>query len=210
MIGRGALALLLACAVATADAQTPGVEPTRTVAMHGTAEVAFAPWSDPEALLLQAIDDARDSIHVQAYLFTSKALARGLIAARRRGLRVEVLLDAEMNRPGSLSVLPELLEAGVPVAMLTRFNIAHNKVMLFDAGSPHAAVATGSYNYTRSARLSNAENLLILRGNPALVRLYLDTWQRQRAEAVPLRSLDDLPARKDKRDGRESDRTTVD
>ena len=47
-------------------------------------------------------------------------------------MRVEVLLDAEMNRPASPSVLPQLLAAGIPVAVETRFNIAHNKLMIFD------------------------------------------------------------------------------
>jgi hypothetical protein len=152
-----------------------------------------------------------ESILVQAYVFTSKPIARALVAAHRRGVRVEVLLDAEMNRPSSLSVLPQLLEAGIPVAVETRYNIAHNKVIILDpASASHGAVVTGSYNFTRSARVANAENLLILRGNPALVRVFLDNWQRHRAEAQGLRSLDELPPRRGKTDGRESDRRTPD
>jgi phosphatidylserine/phosphatidylglycerophosphate/cardiolipin synthase-like enzyme len=185
-------------------------EPSATVAARGTIEIVFSPDSDTEAALLRAIGDARERILVQAYLFTSKPLMRGLVAAHRRGVRVEVLLDAEMNGPASPSVLPELMAAGIPVAIETRYNIAHNKVMIFDPASTRAAVATGSYNFTRAARLSNAENLMILRGNPALVKIYLDNWQQHRADARLLHSLDELPGRKRKESGRESDRATPD
>lgn len=185
-------------------------EPSATVAARGTIEIVFSPDSDTEAALLRAIGDARERILVQAYLFTSKPLLRGLVEARRRGVRVEVLLDAEMNGPASPSVLPELMAAGIPVAIETRYNIAHNKVMIFDPLSSRAAVATGSYNFTRAARLSNAENLMILRGNPALVKIYLDNWQQHRAEARLLHSLDEMPGRKRKESGRESDRATPD
>lgn len=185
-------------------------EPALNVAATGTVEVVFSPWNDGEAALLAAIEDAREQILVQAYLFTSKPLARGLIAAHRRGVRVEVMLDAESNRPASASMLPDFLAAGVPVLVETRHNIAHNKVMLFDPASSRAAVATGSYNYTRSARLANAENLLILRGNPALARAYLGNWQRHKADAQLLHSLDDLPGRRRKDDGREPDRAPAD
>ncbi len=185
-------------------------EPSVTIAARGNVEIAFSPHNDPEAALLRVIGEAREQILVQAYLFTSKPLLRGLVEAHRRGVRVEVLLDAEMNRPASPSVLPQLMAAGIPVVVETRYNIAHNKVMIFDPASSRGAVATGSYNFTRAARLSNAENLLILRGNPALVKIYLDNWQQHRAEARLLRSLDELPGRKRKESGRESDRATPD
>lgn len=198
----GWLALVLAAQVTAA----PEREPTINLPAHGRVELAFSPWNDPEQALLEAIDGAREQILVQAYLFTSKPLARGLIAAHRRGVRVEVLLDAESNRPNSPSVLPDLLNAGIPVAVETRYNIAHNKLMIIDPASRHGAVATGSYNFTRSARVANAENMLILRDNPALAQAYARNWQRHRAEALRLDSLDDLPARRGKQDGRESDR----
>ena len=212
-VRRWAAAGLLAGASTLAPAADPGPgdAPTVTIPARGSVEIAFSPWNDPETALIAAIADARERILVQAYVFTSKPIARALADAHRRGVQVEVLLDAEMNRPSSLSVLPQLLEAGIPVAVETRYNIAHNKVMIFDpASASRGAVVTGSYNFTRSARVANAENLLILRGNPALVRTYTDNWQRHRAEAQLLRSLGDLPPRRGKTDGRESDRRTPD
>jgi phosphatidylserine/phosphatidylglycerophosphate/cardiolipin synthase-like enzyme len=48
-------------------------------------------------------------------------------------------------------------------------------------------VITGSYNFTWSAQARNAENLLILRDNPALLQRYLNNWQRHHAEAQPFK-----------------------
>ncbi len=199
----------LALAVA-APARALAPEAPINLVATGTVEVVFSPWGDAESVLLKAIDDSREQILVQAYLFTSKPLARALIAAHRRGVRVEVMLDAESNRPASASRLPDFMAAGVPVLVETRHNIAHNKVMLFDPATSRAAVATGSYNFTRAARVANAENLLILRGNPALVRAYLGNWRRHKAEAQLLHSLDELPGRKRKENGREPDRAPAD
>jgi phosphatidylserine/phosphatidylglycerophosphate/cardiolipin synthase-like enzyme len=72
---------------------------------------------------------------------------------------------------------------GIPVWLETRYAAAHNKVLLIDAARPGAVVITGSYNFTWSAQARNAENLLILRGNPALARRYLDNWRRHRDDA---------------------------
>lgn len=132
---------------------------------------------------------ARTSIHVQAYVFTSAPIAEALVAAHRRGLRVEVLADGKMNRRGAGEALPQLLEAGVPLAFETRFAAAHNKVIIADAGGPGCAVITGSYNFTWSAKKRNAENVLVLRDNCPLAETYLANWRRHRAAATPVSHL---------------------
>lgn len=149
----------------------------------GTVEVLFTPWDDAEGAIIRALGRARESIHVQAYLLTSRSIAKALTDARVRGVTVEVLADREMLEKSDKSLLPQLLEAGIPVWLETRYTAAHNKVLLIDAAQADAVVITGSYNFTWSAQARNAENLLILRGNPALVRRYLDNWRRHRDEA---------------------------
>ena len=69
------------------------------------------------------------------------------------------------------------------IALKPGYASAHNKVLLIDAESPGGVVITGSYNFTWSAQARNAENLLILRGNPALARQYLENWRRHRDDA---------------------------
>ena len=156
----------------------------------GSVEVAFSPADDPEAMLLRVMAEARESIRVHAYVFTSRVLAAGLIEAHGRGVRVEVLADAGMNqRGGRNAALPRLLEAGVPLAFETAYAAAHNKVLIIDPDQPGCTVVTGSYNFTWSAQHRNAENVLVLRDNCPLVASYLRNWQRHRAAATPVSAL---------------------
>lgn len=185
---RRASGLVLGVAAAVAILAAPA-HASETFPARGTVELAFSPADDPEAALLRVIRDARATLHVQAYVFTSKPIAKALVAAHRRGVRVEVLADANMNRRGKSNAVPLLLEAGVPVAFETEYAAAHNKVVIADANEPGCTVVTGSYNFTWSAKRRNAENLLILRGNCPLARAYLDNWRRHRAEATPVARL---------------------
>ena len=169
--------LALACAICAAEAGATGLPAT------GTVEVLFTPWDDAEGAIVRVLGEARQSIHVQAFLLTSRPIARSLLAAQSRGIRVEVLADREMVAKGENSQVPALARAGIPVRLESRYASAHNKVLLVDAATAHGVVVTGSYNFTYSAQARNAENLLILRGNPALAGRYLDNWRRHREEA---------------------------
>lgn len=170
-------ALLLCCGACVATAAELRAE--------GTTEVLFSPWDDAEGRLIATLAQARQSIHVQAYLLTSRSIAKALLRAHQRGVQVQVLADAAMVAGSDSSKIPMLAEAGVPVWLETRYSNAHNKVMLLDAEAAHPVVITGSYNYTWSAQARNAENLLILRDNSALTETYLKNWRRHQREATP-------------------------
>ena len=174
---RLAAALLLCCGCLAAAATELRAE--------GTTEVLFSPWDDAEGRLITVLGQARQSIHVQAYLLTSRSIAKALLRAHQRGVRVQILADAAMVAGSESSRIPELATAGVPVWLETRYSNAHNKIMLVDAEGEHPVVLTGSYNYTWSAQARNAENLLILRDNPALAQTYLKNWRRHQRDAVP-------------------------
>lgn len=176
-----AVALLLLGAHAAAFDPRPGAPH----AAQGTVEVLFSPHDDAEAAILRVLRAARHSVRVQAFLLTSRTIAAALIEASARGVRVEVLADSEQTLRGENSQIPLLAEAGIPVALEVQYAAAHNKIMLVDAEQSGGAVITGSYNYTYSARMRNAENVLILRGNSSVLRAYLDNWTRHRAVAQP-------------------------
>ena len=176
------------CAALALLAGVPAFAAQRFAA-EGEIEVAFTPRDDVEAVLLGVIKRARRSLHVQAYAFTSRRIADAMVAARRRGVDVQVLADAEMNRRPKGNALPTLLAAGVPVAVETRYSAAHNKVLIADADGPGCAVLTGSYNFTWSAQNRNAENVLVLRGHCELAQAYRENWLRHRLEAVAITSL---------------------
>jgi phosphatidylserine/phosphatidylglycerophosphate/cardiolipin synthase-like enzyme len=172
-------ALAAALHAHAADASSP------PVAAQGSLQAAFAPWDNIEELITDAIGGARKQVLVQAYLLTSKKIAYALIAAQRRGIDVRVLADAEQIGKTATSRVPDLAAAGVAVWLETRYQNAHNKIIVIDADTPSATVITGSYNFTWTAQHKNAENVLIVRKNPALATRYALNWERHRQDAVP-------------------------
>lgn len=151
----------------------------------GTVEPIFTPGGDAEGAIVNALFEAKRSVRVQAYLITSRSVAYGLIEARRRGVDVQVLADRAMAVKGEYSLLPQLVANRIPVWLEVNYAIAHNKIIIIDGDDANGVLITGSFNFTRSAQTSNAENLLILRGNPELLKSYVDNWLRHREEAVP-------------------------
>jgi len=98
-----------------------------------------------------------------------------------------VLADAEQFAKSSASMVPELAAAGIPVWLETKYQNAHNKIIVIDPSTPEATVITGSYNFTWTAQHGNAENVLIVRRNPELVSRYVLNWERHRDNATPYR-----------------------
>jgi phosphatidylserine/phosphatidylglycerophosphate/cardiolipin synthase-like enzyme len=148
-------------------------------------QAAFAPWDNVEDLLIEAIAGAQRQILVQAYLLTSKKIGNALIAAHRRGVDVRVLVDGEQLVKAGSMMATALVAAGIAVWIETKYQNAHNKVIVIDANSTNAAVITGSYNFTWTAQRKNAENILIIRRNPALTERYALNWERHRQDAMP-------------------------
>jgi len=156
----------------------PGFETSDIVPGIGTIEYAFTPGDDAARLIVRAIDGARFQILVQAFSFTHIEIARALIRAERRGVDVKVIADAEQIDLIDHNVIPQLVEAGIPVFTDAEHAAAHNKVMVIDAGTKAPALITGSFNFTHAAQFRNAENVLVFRGNHELTRAYLDNWMR--------------------------------
>ena len=152
-----AFALLEACAagaqIPQRGTQGPALRETPPVfAAQGTVQVAFTPWDNAEAMNVGCVRQAKQQIPVQAFSFTSRVLANALVRVKRRGLDVQVMTDREQTFSGEASRIPELVRAGIPVMLEVRYQSAHNKVMVIDAGSADAAVIIGSYNWTYAAQ----------------------------------------------------------
>ncbi len=149
-----------------------------------SVEVCFVPGSDCGALIAHEIDTARSAIRIQAYTFTSPRISHALERARRRGVDVVALLDArEAGEANETAAIRTLLEARVAVRLDGAHSTAHNKVLVVD----QATVITGSFNFSVSVERHSAENVLFIRGNPRVVRAYLDNFALHWAHSPALR-----------------------
>ena len=136
-----------------------------------TWEVYFSPNGGCTEAIIRELDKAKSTILVQAHSFTSGPIAKALLNAHKRGLKVEVILD-KSQRTQKYSSATFLNNVGIPVKIDAEHAIAHNKVMIIDGET----VITGSFNFTKAAEEKNAENLLIIH-DKKLASLYTKNWQ---------------------------------
>ncbi len=165
-------------------ALTTAASPPLGLPARGSVQVAFSPGDNAGALVVDTIRQARRQVLVQAYSFTHRAIADALIAAHRRGVEVSVIADMEETRNLENSLIGDLAQHGVTVYLDGQHLAAHNKIMVIDPDLPTAAVITGSFNFTHAAQYRNAENLLVLRGNPPLAQAYAANWRRHRTHSL--------------------------
>lgn len=137
----------------------------------GTIDAYFSPHGGCTEAIVKELSNAKMEILVQAYSFTSKPIAKALIDARRRGVKIEVILD-KSQRSEKYSSADFVAHAGIPNYIDSAHAIAHNKIMIID----RSILVTGSFNFTRAAEEKNAENLLIMKGNKGLVDRYLQKF----------------------------------
>jgi len=138
------------------------------------AQVYFSPKGGCTEAIISELDQAKAEILVQAYSFTSAPIAKALVDAHKRGVKVQAILD-KSQRSEKYTSATFLRNAGIPTFIDSKHAIAHNKVMIID----REIVITGSFNFTKAAEDKNAENVLIIK-NKELAKIYMDNWYRHR------------------------------
>ncbi|MGH7222130.1 MAG: phospholipase D family protein, partial [Gemmataceae bacterium] len=128
--------------------------------------------------IVREIQHARHEILVLAYSFTSQPIAQALVDAKLRGVHVDIVLD-HSNETDAHTDLPFFLEQGLLPVIDPHHAIAHNKVMILD----NRTLLTGSFNFTQHAENENAENLLVIKGQPELVRTYKENFHTHKSHA---------------------------
>ncbi len=154
-----------------------GCEPQASIPQG--VQVYFSPRGGATGAVVNALDHATNSVLVQAYSFTSAPIAKALVDAHRRGVKVRVILD-DSQRTEKYSEADFLRNNGIATLIDARHGIAHNKVMVID----DYVVITGSFNFTKAAEEHNAENLLVI-NDPVLARQYIGNWQVHEEHAEP-------------------------
>ena len=176
MPSRYRFALVLCCGLLSLlSSVAPAADcPTARVA------VSVAPHGGATDAVVREVHAAADPILVQAYSFISAPIAQSLDRCPQmpregpRGAR-HVQRDEAIQR-GYIPV-----NAGIQTRIDDQHAIAHSKVLVIDS----ATVITGSFNFTKAAEASNAENLLVIKEAPELVQAYEANVQAHAAHSHP-------------------------
>lgn len=137
-------------------------------------QACFTPNNDCTTLIVSEIVKAKKSINIQAFVFTSIPIKLALASAKVHGIDVKMILDKTQENNSAFYFMTH----GVPVWIDYKPRIAHNKVIIID----NDTVITGSFNFTTSAQIRNAENVLVIH-DKTLAGLYLDNWKARQAES---------------------------
>ena len=97
----------------------------------GTVDVYFSPDGGKTASIVNELNSAKSEILIQAYSFTSTPIAKALLEAKKRDIRIEVVLD-KSQRSEKYSSADFVAHAGIPVYIDAKHKIAHNKIMIID------------------------------------------------------------------------------
>lgn len=124
-----------------------------------TFETAFSPRQGATALIVKNLDQAKQSIDLAAYSFSSYPITIALKAANDRGVKVRVVVDKSQVKSRMVALL---VNSGVSVRINREYAIMHNKYAIID----HKTVQLGSFNYSRAAETRNAENVLVVHDAP--------------------------------------------
>lgn len=134
-------------------------------------KVFFSPRGGSTEAIVNNIEKAEQSIFVQAYSFTSVPIAQALVKAHNRGVKVQIILD-DSQQSEKYTSATFCSHAGIPTYIDSKHGIAHNKIIIID----ESTVITGSFNFSKAAEESNAENLVVIR-NATIASQYRDNWE---------------------------------
>lgn len=135
----------------------------------------FSPHGGCTSAVVSEVNHAKKYVDVAIYSFTSKPIAKALIRAFQRGVKVRVIIDEGTSR-SRYCVGPKLASAGIPVRYKkgSGGGLMHNKVAVIDG----KVLLTGSFNWTSSAERRNDENLLVIKGVPQVVKAYRERFEK--------------------------------
>jgi phosphatidylserine/phosphatidylglycerophosphate/cardiolipin synthase-like enzyme len=154
--------------------------PVSLVLDNTPCQVYFSPNGGCTEAIVREIGQAKNEVLVQAYSFTSKEIAEAVVNAHKRGVKVTVVLDRSQLKE-QYSAANFLANAGIQTYIDSQHKIAHNKVIIID----EETVIGGSFNYSRAAEDSNAENVTIIK-NKDFAKLFVANWHEHQKHSQPV------------------------
>lgn len=130
------------------------------------AEAHFSPSDAAVNRLESFLRFTHSSLDICVFTITDNRLSHAIIDAHQKGVKVRVITDDEKSEDLG-SDIDDLRRAGIEVRMDNSPHHMHHKFAIADKSQ----LLTGSYNWTRSASLSNQENYVIV-GDTSLIKAF--------------------------------------
>lgn len=116
----------------------------------------FSPGEACLAAILGHLGRARSTLDICVFTITDDRIARAILEAHARRVRVRIITDNDKQYDGG-SDIGRLRGAGIALKVDETEHHMHHKFVIVDG----ATLLNGSYNWTRSASAFNEENLIV-------------------------------------------------
>lgn len=157
-------------------------KPITAPAVPSQLRILFSPDDDVRSELLNLINGEQTMLCIAMFAFTDQDIADALLAARNRGVRIEIISDPVCLHDKN-NKITYLCDEGICTMLYNpqydagkQSSVMHHKFALFKC--PHGGaplVWTGSFNFTRSASRANQENVIITT-DPSAVKRFNDQF----------------------------------
>jgi cardiolipin hydrolase len=137
-----------------------------------SSQVFFSPGDQCLNALISLIRKARTSLDICVFTITDNRISDEILGAHHRKLKIRIISDNDKAFDLGSDILT-LARRGIPTRTDQTANHMHHKFAIID----HNTVATGSYNWTRSAADRNHENILVT-DDSAVCKPYLKEFER--------------------------------
>ena len=130
-------------------------------------KVLFSPKGGIAEEITKQIDNAQEYIDIAMYSLTYEPIAEAIIRAKKRGVKIRILMDKGQSQ-GNSSKYEFLLDNDIAIIQDKHTGIMHNKIAIIDG----RILFTGSYNWSKSAEERNEENLLEFIDEEEIIEIY--------------------------------------
>ncbi len=138
----------------------------------GTVDVYHSRGAGVTDAIVTELRKAKSEILVQAYPLTSFPIVKALTDAKKRGIKIEVVLDKSQCREKYIAP-DSVAGAGLVTFIDRKHAIDPNMVIIVDRN----ILITGACNFT------NGEKLFIIKGHKPLVDLYIHDFKEHEEHA---------------------------
>lgn len=153
--------------------------PNPRVTLDGIpVDTYFSPDDGVQAILLDILNEAQESIYFMAFSFTSDELGDTIRKRAEAGVTVAGVMDEEQVQSNIGTEYDSFRQAGLDVYIDGNAGQMHHKIMIVD----ESIVIAGSYNFTNSAETRNDENLLVIY-DEQIAAQFLEEFQRVYGQA---------------------------
>lgn len=148
---------------------------TSCLGCNAKIKMIFSPFAQDK--VLELIREAKETIDIEVYSFTSEEIAKELIEAKKRGVKIRVILEPRLEDNRKFKIKQILEDSGIEVRWASlEYKLTHSKFIIID----RKKILIGSINLSFSALEKNREAAVVVESEKVkeVLEIFEEDWQK--------------------------------